>query len=322
MYQIVNVCDYSPSNDISYAKVKINSAGGKNVSIMNSKLRKQTYISTPLMLTWGMSEFRDDKSGKVSYDLSLQFPNSEYPDENGEMFLQKLKEFENKIKLDAITNSKEWFNKPKMSADVIDALWTPMLKYPKNKETQESDYSKAPILKVKVPFWNGEWKTELYDMEQRQIWPSEVHASPVELIPKLTRIACVLQCGGIWFANGKFGVTWKLFQAVVKPPQSLRGTCHIKLNNIDRERISHNMSEDNDELDNFENNTTGGDRVNVKDSDNDDDDDDNNQTNTHTTTFTNEVNNAETETVPDSVTEEISSNRKKIVRRKKLTGDE
>jgi hypothetical protein len=50
------------------------------------------------------------------------------------------------------------------------------------------------------------------------------------LIPKGSEIACIIQCGGIWFANGKFGVTWKLFQGVVKPTQTLaKGQCHIKL---------------------------------------------------------------------------------------------
>ena len=63
MSQIVNVSDYNPSTDISYAKPKINAAGGKNITIMNTRLRKSTYLSTPLMLTWGMSEFKDDKSG-------------------------------------------------------------------------------------------------------------------------------------------------------------------------------------------------------------------------------------------------------------------
>jgi hypothetical protein len=239
MAQIVNVRNYSPSTDIAYAKPKTNTVGGKNVAIINSKLKKATYLSTPLMLTWGMSEFVDDKTGKRSYDLSLQFPNSEYPDPDGEMFLEKLKEFEAKVKADAVTYAKEWFNKPKMTAEVVDALWTPMLKYPKNKDTQEPDYNRAPTLRVKIPYWENEWKVELYDMEQRQIWPSESGEveSPVELVPKLTRIACVLQCGGIWLANGKFGVTWKLFQAVVKPPQSLKGKCHILLNDGEKERM-------------------------------------------------------------------------------------
>lgn len=308
MSQIVNVRDYNPSTDMSYAKAKINAAGGKNVSVMNSKVRKATYLSTPLMLTWGMCEFKDDKTGKVSYELSLQFPNADYPDENGEMFLEKLKKFEERIKNDAVTYCKEWFNKPKMSADVIDALWTPMLKYPKNKETQEPDYTKAPSLRVKVPYWEGDWKIELYDIEQRQIWPSEnvLVSSPVELIPKLTRVACVLQCGGIWFANGKFGVTWKLFQAVVKPPQSLRGTCHIKLSSTERERMAQQVAQDaadEDDADEVDN-TVG---VHVQDSD-----DEGSQQPASTAS-------AE----PSEVSaEEVSIARKKVVRRKKNNSDE
>lgn len=238
--QIVNVMNYNPSTDISYAKPKINQSSGKNVSIINSTVKKATYLSTPLMLTWGMSEFVDDKVGKKTYELSLQFPNAEYPDRDGEIFLAKMKEFEDKVKADAIIYSKEWFNKPKMTAEVIDALFTPMLKYPKNKESGESDYTRPPTLRLKVPFWENDWKIELYDVEQNQIWPSADGSvsSPVELIPKLTRVACVIQCGGIWFANGKFGVTWRLFQAVVKPPQSLRGKCHIRLTEGDKERIT------------------------------------------------------------------------------------
>ena len=308
MSQIVNVRDYNPSTDISYAKPKINSVGGKNVSVMNARLRKATYLSTPLMLTWGMSEFRDDKTGKVSYELSLQFPNSDYPDAEGESFLEKLKAFEDKIKADAITYSKEWFNKPKMTAEVVDALWTPMLKYPKNKETQDFDYTKAPILRVKVPYWEGEWRIELYDMEERQIWPSKNQAvsTPLELVPKLTRVACVIQCGGIWFANGKFGVTWKLFQAVVKPPQSLKGTCHIKLSSSDKDRMTSQAGVQESEEDEDEVNESVTElQVQVQDSD-----DEGSQPP------------PQVATASEAVTAEESTIRKKVVRRKKNGSEE
>jgi len=237
--QIVNISNYNPEEDISYAKIKINPSGGKNIAIINSKTRKTTMLSTPLMLTWGMSEFIDEKTGKKVYDLSLQFPNANYPDEAGEAFLQKMIKFEQKIKVDAITNSREWFDKPRMSSDVVDALWSPMLKYPKNKITRETDYTMAPTFRIKVPYWDGEFKTEIYDFNKNQLWPSETASTPLEYVPKFTRIACVLQCGGIWFAAGRFGVTWKLFQAVVKPPQSLRGTCHIEVSDTDREIMAN-----------------------------------------------------------------------------------
>jgi hypothetical protein len=100
----------------------------------------------------------------------------------------------------------------------------------------------APTFRIKIPYWDGEFKTEIYDFNKNQLWPSETASTPLEYVPKFTRIACVLQCGGIWFAAGRFGVTWKLFQAVVKPPQSLRGTCHIEVSDNDREIMSANDS--------------------------------------------------------------------------------
>ena len=148
--------------------------------------------------------------------------------------------FEKKIKEDAILNSKEWFSKPKMTADAVDALWTPVLKYPKNKDTLEADMTRAPTLKVKLPFWDGQWKElELYDVEMQPVFPdaSNPALSPKDLIAKGSHIAVSIQCGGIWFANGKFGVTWKLFQAIVKPKMSLKGKCHIKLDDEEKTKI-------------------------------------------------------------------------------------
>jgi hypothetical protein len=61
--------------------------------------------------------------------------------------------------------------------------------------------------------------------------------SPQDLIAKGSHIAVSIQCGGIWFANGKFGVTWKLFQAIVKPKMSLKGKCHIRLDEEDKTKM-------------------------------------------------------------------------------------
>jgi hypothetical protein len=148
--------------------------------------------------------------------------------------------FEKKIKEDAIANSKEWFSKPKMTSDAVDALWTPILKYPKNKDTLEADLTRAPTIKVKLPFWEGTWKDlELYDTDMRPVFPDSMNPalSPQDLIAKGSHIAVSIQCGGIWFANGKFGVTWKLFQAIVKPKMSLKGKCHIKLDDEDKTKM-------------------------------------------------------------------------------------
>jgi hypothetical protein len=237
---VIPGASFNPASDMKYTKPKVNSVGGRSVGIVNSKTSSVLNLSSPLMLTWGVQSFTDDKSGKVSYDLALQFPNEGFETPATKKFLENMTAFEKKIKEDAITNSKEWFSKPKMTSDAVDALWTPILKYPKNKDTLEADTSRAPTIKVKLPFWDGAWKDlELYDTDMRPVFPDPMNPalSPQDLIAKGSHIAVSIQCGGIWFANGKFGVTWKLFQAIVKPKMSLKGKCHIKLDDEDKTKM-------------------------------------------------------------------------------------
>ncbi len=237
---VIPGASFNSATDMKYTKPKVNSVGGRSVGIVNAKTSTVLNLSTPLMLTWGVQDFTDEKSGKVTYDLALQFPNEGFETPATKKFLANITAFEKKIKEDAIANSKEWFSKPKMTADAVDALWTPILKYPKNKDTLEADMTRAPTLKVKLPFWDGQWKElELYDVDMQPIFPdaSNPALSPKDLIAKGSHIAVSIQCGGIWFANGKFGVTWKLFQAIVKPKMSLKGKCHIKLDEEEKTKI-------------------------------------------------------------------------------------
>ena len=228
MSTIVSATDFVPAQNMIYTKPKANAAGGKSVGIINTATRKSLHVQTPLMMTWGANEY-ENPNGK-SYDISLQFPREEFSNKGTQDLLHMLQQFEDKVKQDAQTYSRDWFGKPTMSREVIDALWSPMLKYPKNQSTMEPDTTRPPTLKLKLPAWGGEFKFELFDTQNNILIPNEDGVTPTELIPKGSEIACIIQCGGIWFANGKFGVTWKLFQGVVKPTQSLaKGQCHIKL---------------------------------------------------------------------------------------------
>lgn len=248
---ILNGVEFNPSEDVKYSTIKVNSVGGKSVGILNSATNKAVYLNTPLMLTWGLNEYTDEKTGKVTYDMSLQFPSSDYPNEDAEAFLESMKTFEEKIKEDALKNSKEWFGK-KHTAEVLDALFTPMLKYPKDKETGEPDLDRAPTLRVKIPYWEGEWKTEIYDLEGEALFPDKnaSHISPKDLITKGSNVAVLILCGGIWFANGKFGVTWKLQQAALKPKISMKGKFLLSISDEDKARAERSKTnEESDEED-------------------------------------------------------------------------
>jgi len=230
---------FNPSKDIKYAKPKVNSSGGKSVGILNSSTNGSTLLSTPLMMTWGVSEYEDKKSGEKTYSMALQFPGEEYNNASIAKFRENVSKFEEKIKADALVNQKEWFGKTTMTSSHIDITWTPILKFAKG-ENGEPDQNKNPTLNVKLPIWKGVWNVELFDPQSRKIFPDPANEdlTPLSLIAKGSHVALVLQCGGIWFAGGKFGVTWKLFQGVVKPKTTLRGKCHIQLSTEDKKLVA------------------------------------------------------------------------------------
>lgn len=245
MATIVSGATFNASTDYVYTKPKLNANNGKMIGILNKHNMKSLYLSTPLMLTWGVNEYTDDKTGKKTFDMALQFPNQEYNNPECAAFLKNMQELEKRIKDDAITNCKEWLNKPKMVAEAVEALWTPMLKYPRDKATEEPDYSRAPSLKVKIPYWDEVFKNvELYNEASVLVFPNDDNSSIGDYIVKGTNVATLIQCGGIWVANGKFGVTWKLFQAVVKPRTTLSGKCHIVLSEKDKEKLTVHQDDD------------------------------------------------------------------------------
>ena len=235
-----------------YTAPKASAQGGKSVNILNKTTKTTLTLSTPLMLTWGASDFKKEgeEVGNGRFELSLQFPNEEYKTADTEAFLKNLKAFEDKIKADALVYSKEWFGKVHKSAEIIEELFTPLLKYPKNKATGEYDYTKQPTIRVKLPQWEGAWKTEIYDEESTRLYPSSENpgVTPLDYLKKGSNIASLIQFAGIWFVNGKFSAGWKLLQAVVQKPRAqLQGQCFIKLKTQDKEKLKNQSVKDDDE---------------------------------------------------------------------------
>ena len=232
------------AQNIRYSSPKANASGGKSVNILNTTTGSGLRVATPLMLTWGAQEYE----GNGRFEMSLQFPKGEYATEDTDAFLRNMIALESKIKSDALLNSKDWFGKVHTSPDVIDALYTPMLKYSKDKLTGNSDMTKAPTLRVKLPLWEGVWRCLICDEDGNKLFPGEPTKTPLDFIKKGTNLAVIMQCGGLWFANGKFGVTWKLAQAVVQRPKgSLTDECLIKLKPSDKARLKAAPAPDADD---------------------------------------------------------------------------
>jgi hypothetical protein len=249
---VLTVGEWNTSG-IRYMQPKVNDRGAKSINIISTQTNRSLHISTPLMMTWGISDFVDEKGesdGKFS--MSLNFPNSDYSNASTDQFLQKLKEFENQILNDAVKYSESWFGE-EMSLAVAKHTFFPFLKYTKDKMTKKFDYTKPPSIRGKVPNYNNKWAIEIYDTKGTMIFPCDnENLTPMDFVPKKSNVACVLQCGGLWFGGKGWGITWKINQIVVKPQEvvSVYGRCHIQLSNDDiqtietQEPVSNNVEED------------------------------------------------------------------------------
>ena len=240
--------DWSPSS-IKFMPPKVNERGGKAINIISTQTNRSLHISTPMMMTWGIADFiGDNGESDGKFSISLNFPNDEYKKPTTDKFLQQLKDFENYILDAAVTNSELWWGE-EMSREVCKHTFFPFLKYSKNKDTKKIDLSKPPSIRAKVPFYDGKWNVELYDTKENLIFPCDnQNLTPVDFVPKLSQVACVLQCGGIWIGGKGWGLTWKLVQSVVKPREvvSVYGKCHIQLSSEDREAIDSQKIPDED----------------------------------------------------------------------------
>jgi hypothetical protein len=234
---VLTVSEWNPTMT-KFMAPKVNDRGGKSINIISAQTNRSLHFSTPFMMTWGPADYVDEKGesdGKFS--MTLNFPNEEYRTKDTDSMLQKLKDFENFVLDEAVKKSESWWGES-MSREVAKHTFFPFLKYSKNKDTKKIDLTKPPSIRGKIPLYSGKWGVEIYDTRGSLIFPNEnPDLTPVDFIPKMSSVACVLQCGGIWIGGKGWGLTWKVIQCVVKPKeiQSVYGKCHIAISPEDLE---------------------------------------------------------------------------------------
>jgi hypothetical protein len=247
---ILNVNDWTTSS-IRYMQPKINDRGGKSINIISTQTNRSLHVSTPLMMTWGISDFVDEKTGESDgkFSMSLNFPNDDYRNAATDQFLSKLKAFENQILDDAVKYSEAWFG-DELSREVVKHNFFPFLKYSRDKLTKKIDTTKPPSIRARVPCYNNRWGVEVYDTQTNLLFPCDnVNMTPMDFVPKKSQVACVLQCGGLWFGGKGWGITWKLNQCVVKPQEvvSVFGKCQIQLSPTEIQHMDRETAVNDDE---------------------------------------------------------------------------
>lgn len=202
---------------ISFSQVKILDSGGKQ-AYLNYGGRSLTMQTASMAVPYGMNTF--DKAGPPKFSVDLSFRG--YEDGSN----KKIKAFYDAMTaLDefmidqGVKNSQAWF-KSKLSRDVVQAFYTPIVRIPKDANGNPKPY--PPTLKISLKKRNG---SENFDVQAYDDQKRPYEGVPLEdLLVKGAQVTALIQCTGVWFAGSKFGLSWKAVQVRVdRLPESIRG---------------------------------------------------------------------------------------------------
>jgi Family of unknown function (DUF5871) len=188
------------ASDVRFSEVKKNKMGGKAISLSGANGGKLVYQLPLLKAPYGLSDFTDKASGKVSYSLDLSLDDNDV--------LAKLTAFDERV-LDFVASNCTACLGKEYKRDVIkEALHKPLVK--------QSKGGYAPTLKLKVATNpDGSFEPAAYTMEQA--------LTSVDKIGKGTMVHTIVEFNSIWFIDNKFGVSVRLQQVLFAPTTKLTG---------------------------------------------------------------------------------------------------
>jgi hypothetical protein len=208
--QVITATNFDIKN-LKFGAIKDNSGnnGGKSVNI--SYLGGPLMIQTPKMTApYGVNRWENNNgvgAAKLSIDLSFgdMEQNPDYA-----AFYNMCKQLNEAFINEGLQNSNAWFKKKHNSTDVIEALYTNLIKFSKDKTTGEPSTVYPPTFKVNLPQTEGGNTFTVYDAKKEQIELDSVDLKGAE-------VRIIMVCSGIWIAGGKFGCTWRAQQMQVIP---------------------------------------------------------------------------------------------------------
>lgn len=204
------------AEQITYGAVKSLDSGGRSVYVAYKG--KPLILQTPeLSAPFGVSKWSSDRGGADKHTCELSFKGREEK-ESIQKFYGLLEQLDAKFVQDAMENSMNWLKKKYNSTEVVQALYTPMVKHPKDKETGEITDKYPPTFRLSLPYKDGTYKCDTYDKDRNPIQLDTI----IDQL-KGSKITAIIQCLGLWIAGGKFGCSWKVLQLKVAQPNSIRG---------------------------------------------------------------------------------------------------
>lgn len=201
---------------VTFSPVKTLDSGGKQ-AYLNYDGRPLVMQVGPLETPFGLSVF--DKAGPPKYSVDLKLRGYDDPASNPKTatIYNALHALDEYMLDQGVKNSKAWFKGDK-SREVLSELYTPVVKFAKDADGNPKPY--PPTIKISLKQRDGKFETQIYDDKKRPLTDVPLE----DVLVKGAVITALIQCTGVWFAGGKFGISWKAIQIRAdKVPDSIRG---------------------------------------------------------------------------------------------------
>lgn len=164
---------------------------------------KRLRLQAPrLSVPYDAGDYKDNKKYKVSFSFKGMDTNPKVS-----AYFKVLEAIDNFV-IDAATkNAAKWFKMPGASRDVVSTIYTPSVKYAIDSATGDrKDLPPTQSVALKTP--KGAFDTEMYDNKNQSI----EGLTPVEVLRRGAEVTPIVDATGIWIADKKFGLSWKLHQ--------------------------------------------------------------------------------------------------------------
>lgn len=205
-------------NKVTFSAVKMLDSGGKQ-AYLNYDGRPLVMQVGPLETSFGLSIF-DKVPGaapKYSVDLKLRGYDDAATNPKTAAIYTALNGLDEYMVDQGVKNSVAWFKGAK-SRDVLSELYTTSVRFSKDAEGNVKPY--PPTIKLQLRQRDGKFETQVYDSAKRPMTDIPLE----DIIVKGSVLTALIQCTGVWFAGGKYGLSWKAIQIRAdKVPESIRG---------------------------------------------------------------------------------------------------
>jgi hypothetical protein len=189
------------ASNVSFSDVRKNAKGGKAVYLNALGGGKLIFQLPQLRAPFGLSEYKDEGTGRVSYTLPLSLDKPE--------ILEAFAKLDARV-LDYITEHSEELLGKKMSREVISEG---MYKSPVKPSTKEGY---APVLNLKVitNIKDGSLATEAYNSARQSV--------PLTDLEKGQALSAIIEINQIWRTPAGVGVSIRVHQVMFAPTNKLK----------------------------------------------------------------------------------------------------